>query len=73
MGGGGAFAFTEQGIAMLSVLLNSDIAVNVNIQIMRAFVELRRHLFDVPDHEMQIAALLNFRPSLSLIFQSYHE
>jgi hypothetical protein len=51
------FAFTEQGIAMLSGLLNSDIAINVNIQIMRAFVELRRRLVDDTDHEMQIAEL----------------
>jgi len=35
------YAFTEQGIAMLSGLLSSEIAVNVNIQIMRAFVKLR--------------------------------
>jgi len=31
-------AFTEQGLAMLSGVLNSDIAINVNISIMRAFV-----------------------------------
>ena len=36
------YAFTEQGIAMLSGLLNSDIAIAVNIAIMRAFVSLRR-------------------------------
>lgn len=35
-------AFTEQGLAMLSGVLNSDIAINVNISIMRAFVSLRR-------------------------------
>jgi hypothetical protein len=36
------FAFTEQGIAMLSGVLRSDRAIAVNIEIMRAFVELRR-------------------------------
>jgi hypothetical protein len=36
------FAFTEQGVAMLSGILNSDRAVQVNIAIMRAFVQLRR-------------------------------
>lgn len=36
------FAFTEQGIAMLSSVLNSERAVHVNIEIMRAFVRLRR-------------------------------
>lgn len=35
------FAFTEQGIAMLSGLLNSDIAIEMNIAIMRAFVRMR--------------------------------
>jgi hypothetical protein len=35
------YAFTEQGIAMLSSVLNSDRAVKVNIAIMRAFVQLR--------------------------------
>ncbi len=36
------FAFTEQGIAMLSGLLNSDIAIEMNIAIMRAFVIMRQ-------------------------------
>ena len=35
-------AFTEQGVAMLSSVLRSDTAVRVNIEIMRAFVRLRR-------------------------------
>ncbi len=34
-------AFTEQGVAMLSGVLNSDRAIDVNIQVMRAFVQLR--------------------------------
>lgn len=37
-------AFTEQGLAMLSGLLNSDVAIQVNINIMRAFVVLRKTL-----------------------------
>jgi hypothetical protein len=36
------YAFTEQGVAMLSGILNSDIAVNMNIVIMRTFIEVRR-------------------------------
>lgn len=36
------YAFTEQGLAMLSGILNSDIAINVNISIMRAFVAIRQ-------------------------------
>jgi hypothetical protein len=36
------YAFTEQGIAMLSTVLNSERAIQVNIEIMRAFVRLRQ-------------------------------
>ena len=36
------YAFTEQGVAMLSGILNSDKAINMNIAIMRAFVEVRK-------------------------------
>ena len=38
------FAFTEQGLAMLSGVLNSDIAIQVNINIMRAFVSIRQYV-----------------------------
>ncbi len=38
------YAFTEQGVAMLSSVLNSERAVKVNIAIMRAFVNMRRML-----------------------------
>src|SRR3989338_8638351 len=37
-----SYVFTEQGVAMLSSILNSERAILVNIQIMRAFVNLRR-------------------------------
>ncbi len=36
------YAFTEEGVAMLSGVLNSKRAIMVNIQIMRVFVKLRR-------------------------------
>jgi ORF6N domain-containing protein len=38
------YVFTEQGIAMLSSVLNSERAITVNIEIMRAFVKLRQML-----------------------------
>ena len=38
------YAFTEQGIAMLSGVLNSDRAIIINIEIMRVFVSFRRYL-----------------------------
>jgi hypothetical protein len=40
------FAFTEQGIAMLSSVLNSERAIQVNIMIMRAFIRLRQVMLD---------------------------
>lgn len=42
LGGAKPFAFTEQGIANLSSILKSDVAVDVNIKIMRAFVFMRK-------------------------------
>ncbi len=43
-GGSLPYAFTEQGIAMLSSVLNSERAIEVNIAIMRAFVKMRQLL-----------------------------
>lgn len=43
------YAFTELGVAMLSSVLNSEIAVEVNISIMRAFVAMRRLIANPPD------------------------
>ena len=40
------YAFTEQGVAMLSGLLSSKVAINVNIAIMRAFVAIRQMLLN---------------------------
>lgn len=48
------YVFTEQGVAMLSGILNSDRAINMNIAIMRAFVELRRVLLQQTDIKEQL-------------------
>lgn len=48
----GILAFTEQGIAMLSTVLRSDLAIQVNIQIMRAFTQMRRML--VSNEELRL-------------------
>ena len=48
------YAFTEQGVAMLSGILNSDKAINMNISIMRAFVEIRKTIFKQPDLKKQL-------------------
>lgn len=47
------YVFTEQGIAMLSGVLHSDKAINMNIAIMRAFVEVRRIVFRQNDLKEQ--------------------
>lgn len=44
----GVFVFTELGVAMLSSVLHSEVAIDVNRKIMRAFVMLR-HLISLPD------------------------
>ena len=48
------YAFTEQGVAMLSGILNSDKAINMNIAIMRAFVEVRKVLLNQSDLKEQM-------------------
>lgn len=42
------YAFTEQGLTMLSGILNSDIPIQVNINIMRAFVAVRQLIVNPP-------------------------
>jgi ORF6N domain len=53
------YAFTEQGVAMLSSVLNSERAVQVNIAIMRAFVKLREILTTHRELAEKIAELEN--------------
>ncbi len=48
------YAFTEQGIAMLSGVINSDKAINMNIAIMRAFVEIRKLTLQQIDFKQQL-------------------
>lgn len=54
------YVFTEQGVAMLSGLLNSDIAIAVNIAIMRTFVEIRKLSIEHKDLQEQITELKNY-------------
>jgi hypothetical protein len=50
-------AFTEQGVAMLSTVLKSDRAIQVNIQIMRAFTQLRQMLSTHKDLKRKIESM----------------
>mgnify|MGYP002624854063 CR=1 FL=1 len=51
------FVFTEQGVAMLSSVLRSKKAIQVNIAIMRAFVALRRYALDNAELAQKMEAL----------------
>lgn len=48
------YAFTENGVAMLSSVLNSEKAININIQIMRAFTKMREMLVDYQELKYKI-------------------
>ena len=51
------FAFTEQGVSMLSSILNSDKAIDVNIAIMRAFVFIRQYALTHKDFNEKLKEL----------------
>jgi len=51
------YAFTEQGVAMLSSVLNSKEAIKINIAIMRAFVEVRKLFFGNQDLFIKVSEL----------------
>ena len=50
-------AFTEQGVAMLSSILNSDVAIEVNIRIIRVFTKLREYALTHKEILLQLAKL----------------
>ena len=52
-----SYAFTEQGVAMLSSVLNSEKAVQVNIEIMRAFAKYRALLMESKDFRLELKSL----------------
>jgi len=70
------YAFTEQGLAMLSGLLNSDIAIKVNINIMRAFVAIRQMIADNSPLKRLSTLEKNFnelKQDLEEIFADYND
>jgi hypothetical protein len=52
------YAFTEQGVAMLSGVLSSDKAINMNIAIMRAFVDVRKIVLKQGDIKTQLSDII---------------
>ena len=71
------YAFTEQGVAMLSSVLNSERAVQVNIAIMRAFVKLREILATHKELAHQLSELEHkvgqHDTQIRNIFQAIHQ
>jgi len=68
------YAFTEQGVAMLSSVLRSERAAQVNIEIMRAFVRLRRMLASHADLARRIAALeAKYDKRFKVVFDALRE
>jgi hypothetical protein len=71
------FAFTEQGLAMLSGVLRSKIAVHVNVAIMRAFVRLRRVIASNKELAHKLEQLEQkvgkHSEDIQLIFQAIHK
>jgi len=68
------FAFTEQGVAMLSTVLRSPRAVQVNIEIMRAFVRLRQMLLGNAELASKLASLeKNYNAQFKIVFDAIRE
>ena len=68
-------AFTEQGVAMLSSVLRSDVAIKINISIMRAFVSLRRLIANPPVNGLtQLRQeLTDFKTYVEEVFADYND
>jgi hypothetical protein len=65
------YAFTEQGVAMLSSVVNSKKAILVNIQIMRAFTQLRRMLLTNKDLKRKIEEMeKKYDKQFAIVFQA---
>ncbi len=68
------FAFTEQGVAMLSSVLTSDRAIEVNIAIMRAFVRLREMLATHKDLAQKLDELeQKYDKQFRIVFEAIRE
>ena len=68
------YAFTEQGVAMLSSVLRSDRAVAVNIEIMRTFVKLRSMLESNKDLAKKLATLeAKYDDQFRIVFDAIRE
>ncbi len=68
------YAFTEHGVAMLSSVLHSKRAIQVNVEIMRAFVRLRQMLASHADLARKLDALeKKYNPQFKVVFDAIRE
>jgi hypothetical protein len=68
------YAFTEQGVSMLSGVLNSERAINVNIQIMRTFSKLRQMLSAHEDIKKKIESMeKKYDTQFKIVFDAIRE
>ena len=71
------YAFTEQGVAMLSSVLNSDTAIEVNIQIIRVFTRIRQLLLENTEIRLEVEKIKkkldNQDKNMEIVFQYLDE
>ena len=68
------YAFTQEGVAMLSSVLRSDRAIDVNVQIMRAFVRMREILTARSDLELRLDELeAKYDAQFSVVFKAIRQ
>ncbi len=68
------YAFTEQGVAMLSSVLRSSRAIQVNIAIMRTFVQLRQMLVSNAELSRKLVAMeKNYDIKFKAVFEAIHQ
>jgi 2-phospho-L-lactate guanylyltransferase (CobY/MobA/RfbA family) len=69
-----SYAFTEQGVAMLSSILKSERAIAVNIEIMRTFVKLRSMLSEHSDLKRKLNSLeKKYDDNFKMVFDAIHQ
>ena len=77
LGGANPFAFTETGVAMLSSVLKSKRAREINIAIMRAFIALRKMILSNTELKLEIEYIkkkvINHDKNIELVFQYFDE
>lgn len=69
------FAFTEHGVAQLSSVLNSDVAIEINIQIIRAFIAIRQLVLNPPADKFTVLQkeVKELREYIEEVFADYND